>query len=401
MPTFRCRLGSPNGEISEQSFTASNEEALRKELEGKNYHIFKINKKVALLDWFSRSSGKIKMDDFMVFNQELAALIQAGLPILQSMDILIRRRKKSFFRDLLEDIRSKVFSGASLSEAFNSQGDVFPKIYISSLISGERSGNLSGVLNHYIRYLQTIAAIKKKVISAIIYPIILVLLSVGLIALLLSYVIPRFSDFYADFNAQLPLLTQALLSTSIFIKRNFFLLLAILILLAGALSLWKKTNKGRLLIDQFKLKLPVVGMVSHKYALTQFVRSLATMLQGGIPLVSSFLVASESIGNYYFSHRLSGVLGRIKEGQSLHQSLEETGLIPHMTVEMVQVGESTGSLVEMLNNVSDFYDKDIDHHLTRMLSILEPVLLIVMALIIAGMLLSMYLPLFSIVSRMG
>jgi type IV pilus assembly protein PilC len=214
-------------------------------------------------------------------------------------------------------------------------------------------------------------------------------------------VIPRFSDFYADFDAQLPLLTQALLSISLFIRNNFILLIGILVLVLIGLSIWKNTFNGRLFIDRLKLKLPFVGQVAHKYALTQFIRSLATMLEGGIPLVPSFTVSSESIGNYYFSHHLSGVMDRIREGQSLHESLEETRLIPHMALEMIQVGESTGSLVEMLNNIANFYDQDIDHRLTRLLSIMEPVLLIVMALIVAGMLLSMYLPLFTIVSKIG
>jgi type IV pilus assembly protein PilC len=401
MATFRCRLGTLDGKVIKQYFNALDEEALKKVLEEKKYYIFEIKKKISLLDWIAHSRRKIAIDDFVVFNQEFIALIKSGLTILQSLDILIRRRKKSYLRDMLEAVRSKIYSGASLSEAFRLQGDIIPKIYISSLISGERSGNLVGVLNHYIRYIQTLAAVRKKVISAIIYPIILITLSIGLVTLLLSYVIPRFSDFYADFNAQLPILTQALLSISLFIKNNFILLIAILTLELIGLSLWKKTINGRLFIDRLKLKLPFMGQVAHKYALTQFIRSLATMLEGGIPLVPSFMVASESIGNYYFSHHLSGVLDRIKEGQSLHESLEETKLIPHMALEMVQVGESTGSLVEMLNNVADFYDQDIDHRITRLLSIMEPVLLIVMALIVASMLLSMYLPLFTIVSRIG
>jgi len=401
MATYRCRLGTPNGEVIEQLFSAANEEALIKELEGREYHIFKIQKKLSLLDWLSQARRKIKMDDFLVFNQELEALIRAGLPILQSLDVLIKRRKKSYLRDLLKDIRSRVFSGSSISEAFQLQGDAFPQIYISSLISGERSGNLSGVLNHYIRYIKMLSVIRKKVISAIIYPLVLILLSIGLIALLLSYVIPRFSDFYADFNAQLPFLTQALLSISNFIKSNFFLLLGILFLLAVALTFWKKTFKGRLFIDRLKLKLPLVGNVSHKYAVNQFTRSLATMLGGGIPLVPSLKVASESIGNYYVSTRISSIISRVREGESLHQSLEESGLMPHLALEMIQVGESTGSLVNMLNNVSDLYDRDIEHRLTRMLSILEPALLIIMALIVATMLLSMYLPLFRIISRVS
>jgi type IV pilus assembly protein PilC len=401
MAAFHCRLGTLDGKVIEQYFTSLDEETLRKELKEKKYYIFTIKKKISLLDWIAHSRKKIPIDDFVVFNQEFIALIKAGLTILQSLDILIRRRKKSYFRDMLEAIRSKIYSGASLSEAFRLQGDAIPKIYISSLISGERSGNLGGVLKHYVRYIQTLAIVRKKVISALIYPIILIILSIGLISLLLSYVIPRFSDFYADFDAQLPLLTQALLSISLFIKNNFILLIGILVLVLIGLSLWKKTFNGRLFIDRLKLKLPFVGQVAHKYALTQFIRSLATMLEGGIPLVPSFTVSSESIGNYYFSHHLSGVMDRIREGQSLHVSLEETRLIPHMALEMIQVGESTGSLVEMLNNIADFYDQDIDHRLTRLLSIMEPVLLIVMALIVAGMLLSMYLPLFTIVSKIG
>jgi len=398
MAFYRCKVGNPAGEIVEQILSAPDEEVLRRELEQRDLYIFRIKRKLSLAGALPFWRRKIKIDDFLIFNQELATLIHAGLPVLQSLDILTKRRPKSRFKTILQDVREKVKAGFSLSEAFDMQGGVFPRIYITSLVAGEKSGDLEGMLRRYTRYVRILSSLRKKVLSSIAYPLVLVALSIGLVVILLTYVFPKFSEFYAEFNAQLPLITLTLIRLSMFVKQNLVFIVLIVFIALTFFHLWKRTERGGIFLSRVRLKLPLFGRVWKKYSISQLTRSLATMLHGGIPLVPSLQVASQSVGNQLIAHEVGQVAERVVEGESLSDSLEKTGLMTEMTLEMIQVGEETGSLSEMLNNVSDFYDEEIDNNLNSLISLLEPVLLVVMGLVVAGMLLSMYLPLFRVIS---
>lgn len=395
MPDFIARIGTTDGTVMERSFTADSEEALRADLQAREYLIFKVRKKsglAGLLPDLGRTRT-VKMQEFLLFNQELAALIRAGLPILASLDILLERRKNPVFRKTLEDVRDRVRGGAALSEAFDAQGEMFPKIYSSTLASGERSGEVANVLQRYIVYQKTLLALRRKVLSSLIYPAILLSLSIGLVVLLITNVLPKFATFYADFGADLPLVTRLLIALSTFLTKHLLTVAAGLVVAALGVRAWQRTPAARLLLDRLKVRLPLIGGIFHRFAVSRFMRTLGTLVSGGIPVVTALGISARAVGNQLFEGRLLEVERKVREGSSLWQSLEETGLFSDIAIEMTKVGESTGSLHEMLAHVSDFYDEEIETRLATLMALLEPAMLVGMGLVIGGMLLAIYLPL--------
>ena len=397
MPEYLCKVGTVTGEIVERVYTASDEGSLRGELGRKDLLVLSVRRQGgtgALLGSLLRRRKRIGTKEFLIFNQELAALVQAGLPIIACLDILIERRKNPVFRQALSDIRDQVRGGVSLSESFLSHGDLFPPIYSSSLASGERSGEIVGVLQRYIKYTKTMLTLRKKVVSAMVYPAILFVLSIGLISVLILYVLPMFSEFFQGMNAELPTLTVVMLGGSLFLRQHLLFLAAAVVAGFAAFVSWKRTPAGSLQFDRFKLSLPMVGAIWQKYAISGFSRTLGTLLSGGIPLVASLDIAANAVGIRLFTDNFREVSNRVREGRALWESLEKTGLLTDMAVEMIRVGEQTGSLEQMLVNISDFYDEEIDSDLQTIIAVIEPVMLIFMGVFIAVILLSIYLPLF-------
>ncbi len=395
MPEFIARIGTTDGTVMERSYVADSEQALRTELSEHEYHIFGIRRKSALARFIPDFTSKrsIKMSEFMLFNQELAALIRAGLPILASLDILIERRENPVFRKTLADVRDRVRGGASLSEAFDAQGDLFPKIFSSTLASGERSGEVASVLQRYITYQKTMMSLRRKVISALIYPACLLLLSFSIIAILIVYVIPKFVDFYADFGADLPFITRFLIGVSNIATGNSLVLLGGLIAAALGLRTWMRTEAGRIAVDRLKVKLPIVGGIFHRFAVTRFVRTLGTLISGGIPAVTAIGISARAVGNRAFEVRLAAVERKVREGSSIWQALDDTHLFNDIAIEMTRVGEQTGALHDMLENISIFYDEEIETRLGTIMSLIEPLMLIGMGCVVGFMLLAIYLPL--------
>ncbi len=395
MPEFIARIGTTDGTVMERSYVADSEQALRTELSEHEYHIFGIRRKSALARFIPDFTSKrsIKMSEFMLFNQELAALIRAGLPILASLDILIERRENPVFQKTLADVRDRVRGGASLSEAFDAQGDLFPKIFSSTLASGERSGEVASVLQRYITYQKTMMSLRRKVISALIYPACLLLLSFSIIAILIVYVIPKFVDFYADFGADLPFITRFLIGVSNIATGNSLVLLGGLIAAALGLRTWMRTEAGRIAVDRLKVKLPIVGGIFHRFAVTRFVRTLGTLISGGIPAVTAIGISARAVGNRAFEVRLAAVERKVREGSSIWQALDDTHLFNDIAIEMTRVGEQTGALHDMLENISIFYDEEIETRLGTIMSLIEPLMLIGMGCVVGFMLLAIYLPL--------
>lgn len=404
MPEFSCRLATPGGEIIERSYDATDETALRQELEAKDFLVLDLRQRSAILQQITgmfRVRPKVSSKEFLLFNQELAALLKAGLPVLQSLDVLTERRENPKFGAALTDIRERVKSGEALSEAFAAQGDMFPGLYSATLASGERSGELPTVLRRYIAYAQNLLAVKKKVVSALVYPAILLVLMIGLIALMMFFIIPKFKEFLQDFGTEMPLPTVILLGAAQFCQDHWLAILAVVLGGMIAVSTWRKTPGGRLYLDRLILRLPLVGNVIHDYAQNRFTRTLATLQSGGIPLVTSLEISARVVGNRFFEDRLRTVAGKVREGQSLWESLDETALASDIAIEMIKVGESTGSLIEMLNDVSDFVDQEIDHKLQRLVSLIEPLMLIFMAFVVGGMLLAIYYPMIQVYGEAG
>src|SRR5881296_3330268 len=326
MPEFIAKVGTTDGNVMERTFTADSEDALRSDLQGKEYLVFDVRRKSGWLDALPGfGSGRVvRMKEFLLFNQELAALIRAGLPIIASLEILIERRKNQAFKKALMDVRDKVRGGASMSEAFQAQGEMFPGIYSATLASGERSGEIANVLLRYITYQKTMMGLKRKVTSALIYPAILFVLMIGLIAILITWVVPKFTDFYKDFGADLPLLTRMLIGLSTTVTHNGLYLLAALVLVAVAFRAWLKTPAGRLARDRFMVRMPIIGSVFHRFAVSRFMRTLGTLIAGGIPAVTALGMSARAVGNLEFENRLLDVERKVREGSSLWEALEAT-----------------------------------------------------------------------------
>jgi type IV pilus assembly protein PilC len=395
MPEFIARIATADGTISEKAFTADSEAALRRDLAEREFLIFSVRRKSSFGGLLPALGGRrgVKMKEFLLFNQELAALIRAGLPIIASLDILLERRKNPEFRRALADIRDRVRGGESLSEAFDAQGGMFPKVFSATLASGERSGEVANILQRYIAYQKQILALKRKVISSLIYPAILCLLSIAVIIILITYVVPSFTSFLMDFGTDLPLLTRILIAVSGFVTGHWLLLLGGIAATGLGLRAWVKTPAGRSWVDRTAVRIPILGGIWHRFAVSRFLRTLGTLVSGGIPVVTALGIAAQAVGNSEYEKRLSVVERKVREGGSLWQALEQTGLCNDIAIEMTKVGESTGSLQDMLTNASDFYDEEIDNLLATVMVLLEPLLLIVMGVMVALIMLAIWLPL--------
>jgi len=396
MPEFVCRVATPSGEVFDKVYAGSDETSLRRELENQDLMILDVKRRNPIVQQLLRAlhiQGSIASREFLFFNQELRALIHAGLPIVPSLDILLERRKNKTFRNSLIDIRDRVKGGEALSEAFAAQGDMYPPLYSASLASGERSGELASVIERFVAYLQKIISIRRKVISALIYPSILITLALCLIALLIFFIIPRFREFLVDFGSDLPLITQIVVNTSTFAVDHWKIIVGCVVGGFLFVSWWSRTEKGRYALDRFKLRLPLAGKVMAEYCQNRFTRTLGTLQAGGIPLVTSLELAARAVGNAVYEQALLGVANKVREGEALWESLDKTGLFSDITIQMVKVGESTGALDDMLQNASDFTDEEIDANLDRLMSMVEPLMLVFMALVVAIMLLSIYYPL--------
>jgi len=397
---FRCRLASPNGEIVEGVYIADNEARLRHELEEKGLYVLSLHPKgaVAGLSLHLPQRHKVNTREFLVFNQELATLLKAGMPLVQSLDLLKRRVESPVFRAVLDDVHEKVRSGTALSDAFAAQGDLFPRVYTASLLAGERSGNLDAVLRRYVEYTKIIATVKRKTISALVYPAILVTLALGIVGIIVLFAVPAFTDFYAGFGAQLPVITRVIIRISELVRSQWILMLVVLAAGVFGFLTWVRQPGQKARFHHLVLTLPMLGSIASKFSTSQMSRTLATLLGGGLPLVNALDIAAKSVGNQYMAAQLEIVSTRVREGESFATALEARGVFPEVAVKMAEVGESTGALQDMLNTVADFYDEEIATNMDRFVTLVEPTLLVVMGLVIAGLLLALYMPLFQLSS---
>lgn len=397
---FHCRLASSSGEIVEGVYVADSEARLRHELEEKGLFVLALKPKGAVAGLSLRLPNRstIPSREFLVFNQELATLLKAGMPLVQSLDLLKRRVTTPLFRTVLEDVHERVRGGTALSDAFAAQGSLFPSIYTASLVAGERSGNLDSVLRRFVEYTKILATVKRKTLSALIYPAILVALASGVVSIIVLWAVPEFSDFYASFGAELPLVTRIIVAISNTIRGHYILLLLGAAAIAAVVVGWIRQPGQRAQFDRLILGLPFIGEIAAKFATSQMARTLATLLGGGLPLVNALDIASKSVGNQHIARELDVVGVKVREGVSFSSALEARRVFPEVAVKMAEVGESTGALQEMLNTVADFYDEEISTNMERFVTLVEPVLLVAMGIVIAGLLLALYMPLFQLSS---
>ena len=381
----------------EQTFSASDELSLRSELEQKGYYLFSYRRDMGLKSLGLRRT-RIEPDLLLLFGQELSALLKAGLPLLQSLDIMLERQRDEVFRRSLTTVREKVKTGVALSEAFRAEGELYPAMLSASVVAGERSGTLEGVLRRFAQYMRLNQQLKKKAVAAAVYPLMIIFMMIAMTGILMVYVIPQFQDFFSGLNVQLPLPTRILMAIANAARAY---IVWILLAVAGAWAFfmsWLRRSGSKVIVDRLLLRIPYLGGLMRMYATSQLARTLAALLQGGLPLVNAMEVASASVGNRAVAEAVGGATHLIREGKSLTLALESTALIDHVALEMVKVGEQTGALGDMLNAIADFFDEELDNRMAKVLALVEPVMLSVMAVVVAGMLLAFYLPLFEAIS---
>lgn len=337
----------------------------------------------------------VKPTQFLIFNQQFLTLIKAGLPILNSLDLLIRRQKDERLQGLLENVRDRVKSGELLSDAFAAQG-AFPKIYTTTLMAGEKSGNMEEVLSRYIAFQRLALTFKKKLAVSLVYPTLLVTVVLCMVVFLVTYVVPEFAKLFENLNAKLPDITILMLAIGTNTQKYApYLAIAFVIAVVG-LWRWKSTDTGADRIDGVILAMPMLGGIWLKYQVASFSRMLSTLLSGGMPLVPSLETAAASMSSRRILNGILVAAARVREGRSLAKSIEDQNLFPDLSVEMIEVGESTGALPAMLNSVAEFYEEDVQTALGAAMALIEPVILIVMAVFVGGVLISLYLPIFTL-----
>ncbi len=397
MAEFLCKVADSTGRVFSQLEAAQTIGEARQKLLDRGLYVYSVRPRGGLLSYVvpRRRERLVGGSDFLVFNQQFNTLVKAGLPILKALDLLAERAASPKLRPLLTDVRERVREGASLSEALEEQG-AFPKVYTTAVLAGEKSGNLTGVLDYYITYQRVSTGFRNRLLVALIYPTILVIVVTSILAYLVTYVIPEFAKLYADLNVELPPMSRALLAVALPLRAYLFILTPGLLAVIAGLYLWSRSEAGGLALDRLKPRLPMLGEIWLKAHVAQFVRTLSTLLAGGTPLVAALLTAADSVGTKLMARAIRQAAEGVRQGQSLHASLAASGLMPELALEMIEVGEASGALPSMLGSVAEFYEEEVNLRLARVLAWVEPGILVVMALVVAFILISLYLPVFSL-----
>lgn len=396
MAEYTIKIADERGHVLEQIENGASEAEVRDRFAQKGYFVYSIKSKGLLSAEFNLPRRrKIKQDQFVIFNQQFVTLIHAGLPIIQSLELLIKRQRNALFRSVLQNVRDRVRGGELLSDAFAAQS-VFPKVYTTTLLAGEKSGNLEEVLGRYIAFQRLAVSFRKKLISSLVYPALLVAVLIVMMTFLITFVVPQFATLYHTLGAALPPMTTLMLAIGVNAKHYFFYALAVLVVGGALLWRWMRSDSGSTYIDRIKLRTPLLGDIWLKYQVAVFSRMLSTLLSGGLSLVPSLETAGESMQSRLMAHGIHGSIRGVREGRGLAPSLEETKIFPEMAVEMIEVGESTGALPAMLNSIAEFFEEDVQNALAMAMSLIEPVILIVMGVVVAFVLISLYLPIFSL-----
>ncbi len=399
MAEFVIKMADERGHVLQQLENGTSPTDVRDRFTQQGYLVYWVKPRSLLAGGQIRfpRGRKIRSDQFVVFNQQFVTLIRAGLPILTSLDLLIRRQRNIYFRTVLQNVRDRVKSGELLSEAFEAEGAV-PRIYTTTLLAGEKSGNLEEVLNRYIGFQRMALAFRKKLLASLVYPALLAVLVVAMLAFLVTYVIPQFATLYAAIGRPdaIPPITQMMLTIGVGARHYALAVVAVLLLVIALLWRWKNSASGGMYLERLRSRIPLFGEISLKYQVAIFSRMLSTLLAGGLPLVPSLETAGASMQSRLMADAITRAAARVREGGSLSKSLEDTGAVPDLAIEMIEVGESTGALPAMLTSVAEFYEEDVQTALTAAMALIEPAILIVMGVIVAFVLISLYLPIFTL-----
>lgn len=398
MAEYLLKYADTRGEIHQQVAEADSEHDLRQRLSDQGFLVYSIRPRSGLMP-IGRGTlprrKKLNVEKFLIFNQQFVTLVRAGLPILKALELLADRLTDPKLGRYIQAVRDDVRNGAMLSDAFRRQG-VFPPIYVTSILAGEKSGSLAEVLDRYIAYQKLALAIRKKLLVSLMYPAVLIVLVIALMVFLVTYVVPNFAQLYSSMSANLPTVTQLLIAVGT-TARNYVLAFAVgLVALGFAFRFWSRRESAQEALDRVKLRTPLVGGIWIKYQVSQFARVLSTLLLGGIPLVQALDTASESLGSRLLHKALEKAKRMVREGQPLSSSVAATGIFPALSIDMIEVGESTGALPAMLNSVSEFFEDDVNIRMAAALSLIEPAIMIFMGMFVAFVLVALYLPIFSL-----
>ena len=397
MAEFVIKLADERGRVQEQVQTAATAEELRTRFTHAGYHVFSVKARsgASLL-----GRRKVKLEKFLIFNQQFLTLIRAGLPILGSINMLAKGQKDRHFASQLDDVANRVKTGEALSAAFEAQTGI-PTIYTTTLLAGERSGNLQEVLERYVSFQRVALTFRKKLVASLFYPILLLCIVTALLVFMFTVVIPQFAELYEQIGSQLPGMTVALLSFGKWLQHNIVWILLVLVAGGAAGIRFASTERGRDFVDGVRIGLPIFGKIWLKYQVGLFARTLSTLLTGGLPLVPSLETAARSISSRRVSKAVIDSITTVREGKSLAEALTATKVMPDLATEMISVGEQTGALPQMLNSVAEFFEEDVATALTAALALIEPIILIIMGVVVLFILISLYLPIFSLGSAQG
>ncbi|PYU48440.1 MAG: type II secretion system F family protein [Acidobacteria bacterium] len=396
MGQFLCRVADAEGRVFSHMEPATSLEEARQKLVERGLYVYSVESRGGRLAGLvrRRSGRQIGGSEFLILNQQFNTLIKAGLPILKSLDLLATRATAPRLRPVISHIRDRVREGKSLSEAVAEAG-VFSKVYSTAILAGEKSGNLPGVLDYYIAYQRVSTGVRKKILASLVYPTLLISVAVIIVTYLVTAVIPKFALLYQDLNVELPAPTRLLIALTVDYRFVFLGAVASLAVAAAGIFLWSRTDEGGAAFDRFKFRLPVIGDTLLKFQVAQFSRTLSTLLTGGTPLVAGLQTATDAITSKLLRSTVSRSTQMVREGESLHGALASSGTMPELALDMIEVGESSGALAPMLNSVAEFYEEEVSLRLSTLVSLIEPILLIFMGLIVAFILISLYLPIFS------
>lgn len=395
MAEFVIKLADERGRMQEQVHSAATADELRHRFTQAGYYVYSVRPR-----GITGAARKIKLEPFLIFNQQFITLIKAGLPILNALHMLAQNQKNERFAAQLRNVADRVKTGESLSSAFDAQG-AFPPIYTTTLLAGERSGNLDEVLNRYLAFQRISLTFRKKLKASLIYPTLLIVLVFSLFIFLITFVVPRFALLYNQLGSKLPGITLAMLDFGKAAQHYAVFVLPALAIAIFLLFRWSRTESGSDVIDGIRIRLPIFGNIWLKYQVALFSRTLSTLLLGGLPLVPSLETAARSISSRRIGKAVASSVGSIREGKGLANSLKNTRIFPELSTEMIEVGESTGALPQMLNSVAEFFEEDVQTALTAALSLIEPAILIFMGIVVAIILIALYLPIFSMGSSAG
>ncbi|MGZ4787410.1 MAG: type II secretion system F family protein [Terriglobales bacterium] len=399
MPEFLVKVADERGRVTEQVENGYSVGEVRDRFAQQGLLVYSVRPR-SLLAGGKVSlprRRKVKADQFIIFNSQFLTLIRAGQPIVNALASLAKQQRNPFFKSMLEDVRDRVKGGELLSDAFAAQG-VLPKLYTTTVLAGEKSGNLEEVLTRYIQFQRMAMSFRRKLQASLVYPALLVVLIAGMLSFMFTYVIPKFGELYEQISAekQLPSLTLMMLAIGQFAQKYALVVLAVVALGIFLFLRWRKTDSGARWIDNFRLRIPLLGSIWLKYQVALFARTLGTLLSGGIPLVPAMETSGGSMQSRSVADSVQTAAQRVREGRSLSTSLTETHKFPELAVEMIEVGESTGALPAMLNSVAEFYEEDVETALTAAMALIEPALLILMGVVVVFVLLSLYLPIFTL-----